>query len=343
MSSRSQAFRFASRLASRVFGAALPFTLAVAGAGGLGCRAPLPAAPPPRSAAKVPDTAHAVAQEAVDGRVTMLLHVDRLQGYRFSQRLIALGGWNDALVGTGVDPLKDVHRAFAAAHASHTGDVALVLEHTAPEDRVAAGLASLQREWQSKHPAQPHSERLLEDVPEDDLPDLARFPFPAAYRTMNNDFAHLHGTALIAEPHPGLIVVLPPSRAVATFRFMEAGGLPEPRGEEAMVFRAWHPTVSIQSGPLWSEDVRYAEVAFAFDAMGNSTLQFRAVCTSPETARAQARVLTTQVDEAQSVSFAGSRLRLFDYVEFHADKDRVRMRTNLLADDMDWIVAMSMK
>lgn len=328
------------RFSARAVTAALPcFAAAV-----VGCRAPAQVIAPSKPEARVPDTAHAVAQEAVDGRVTMLLHVDRLQGYRFSQRLISLGGWNDALVGTGVDPLKDVHRAFVAAHASHEGDVALVLQHSAPPDKVAAGILELRRAWESAHAVPSRkSADLVREAAEGELPDLARFPFPAAYRAMNNDFAHIHGTALLAEPRPGLIVVLPPSRAFATFRFMEAGGLPEPRGDEAMLFRAWDPTDSIQSGPLWSRDVRYAELVFAFDALGSSVVQFRAVCTSAETAAAQARALTNQVDEAQSVSFGGSRLRLFDFIEFHAEKDRVKMKTNLMPDDVDWIVAMSMK
>lgn len=328
----------------RVSARAILTALPCCAAAGLGCRAPTQVTAPSRPEARTPDTAHAVAQEAVDGRVTMLLHVDRLQGYRFSQRLISLGGWNDALAGTGVDPLKDVHRAFVAARSSHEGDVALVLQHSAPEDKVAEGLAKLQRTWESAHAVPSRKEAdLVREARDGELPDLSRFPFPAAYRTMNNDFAHIHGTALLAEPHPGLIVVVPPSRAFATFRFMESGGLPEPRGDEAMVFRAWDPTDSIQSGPLWSRDVRYAELVFAFDGLGSSVVQFRAVCTSPETARTQAQVLTHQVDEAQSVSFGGSRLRLFDYIEFHADKDRVKMKTNLMPDDVDWIVAMSMK
>lgn len=386
-------------------------SLLVALAQSLGCRAAPVATAPSRSTSHVPDNADAVAKEAVSARVTVELHLDRLQGFRFSKRLILLGGWNEALAGTGVDPLADVHRAFIAAHASHTGDVAIVLEHSAPEDRVAAAIAALQKKWLADHPARPaetsggvkdaspgaesggpaaratspsgprsgadvdrgsevqtkpvvvRSGRVdpvggqpldvvldperepdtTEARPAGGLPDLSRFPFPAAYRHMKNDFAHIDGPALVAEPHPGLIVVLPSGRAVEAFRFMEAGGLPAPRDSEAMVFRAWDPMSSIQNGPAWSPDVRYAEAVFTFDGEGNSTLKFRAVCTSAAAAQAQAAVMTTQVDDAQSLSVGGARLRLFDYIEFHAERDRVKMKTNLMADDVDWLVAMSMK
>ena len=65
-----------------------------------------------------------------------------------------------------------------------------------------------------------------------------------------------------------------------------------------MVFRAWEPDVSIQGGPAWSHDVRYAEAVFTFDAWGNSNLRFRAVCTSAEAARALEGALGRSFGEA---------------------------------------------
>lgn len=343
----------------------LPLLVALAAGSSLSCAARRPPAAPAQTAGpKVPDKADVVVQEAVDARVTMLLHLDRLQGYRFSNRLVLLGGWNEAFAGTGIEPFRDVRRTFIAAHASHTGDVAIVLSHTAPEDVVTSALAELQQKWLADHPPPratpappaPSNENegespvlRLRDIEArieslgPTLPDVSRFPFPAAYRYLKNDFAHVDGPVLIAAPHPGLLVVLPPERAFAAFRLMEAGGLPAPAEREAMVLRAWDPESSIQSGPQWSRDVRYAEAVFTFDGMGNSTLKFRAICTSAEAAKAQAKVMTSQVENAQSFSVGGARLRLFDYIEFHAQNERVHMKTQLLADDVDWIVAMSMK
>ena len=337
------------------------------------CAAPPAAIPKAREEAtpSARDQADMIAQEAVDARVTMLLHLDRLRGFRFSQRLMVLGGWADALEGTELDPFVDVQRAFIAARASHNGQVAVILQHTAQEERVIRSILMLHQKWRAVHPrrtappaakvdstvgagAEPPARlrelearvALLRDVvgerAEGRFPDPARLPFPAAYRTMRNDFSHAIGPVLVAAPRPGIVAILPPERIFAAFRLMEIGGLPAPRGDEAMVFRAWDPRSSIQNGPLWSGDVRYADVMFSFDGEGSSTLAFRAVCTSAEAAREQAERLTAQVEEAQTVAFGGARLRLFDFIQFRAENDRVKMRAHLHADDVDWLVTMTM-
>lgn len=298
---------------------------------------------------RVADNADAVAQRAVDGRVTVTLHVDRLQGFRFSKRLVSLGGWDDALTGTGVDPLLDVRRAFIASHSSHDGDVVIVLQHTAPEEKVAGAIRGMLKRWVETH-REPTADELDARIGDGQmydidwaLPGLSDMPFPVTYRRMKNDFAHIDGPVVIAAPHPGLLVVLPAHLSYSLRDMVDAGGLPGPSGGEAMVFRAWSPEYSIQSGPAWSHEVKYAEAAFTFDAEGNSSLKFRAVCTSPEAAKAEAERMTNQVEDAQSVKIAGARLRLFDYIEFRAERERVQMTTRLFADDVDWLVAMGMK
>jgi hypothetical protein len=326
----------------------------------LGC-----AAAPPRPAAPADpmarDDAHLIAQEAVDARVTMALHIDRVAHFRFAQYLVKLGGWAEALDGTGIDPLRDVQRAFIAAHTSHLGQVVVVLQHTADEARVKEALAALQRSFRETHGPRPapangggdsdqsvFSTRLnaLEDRVAGlsmRFADPSRLPFPAAYRILDEEFTHSDGPVLIAAPHPGLLVVLPPERVFAAFRMMEVAGLPSPSADEAMVFRAWDPESSIQNGPAWSRDVRYAEAVFALDATGGGMLRFRAVCTSPAAARVQAQVMTDQVERAQTLSIGGAKVRLFDQIEFRAERDRVKMRTRLFAQDVDWIVGMTMR
>lgn len=327
----------------------------------LGCAAPPrpPAAAPPKPGEIVPrDEAAAIAQEAVDGRVTVLLHLDRMRSFRFARQLAQLGAWNILASDTGIDTFKDVERTFIAAHASHEGQVALVLQHSAPEEQVVAAIAALQEKWRASHPARPTQPgpsgagaypikmRDLEariDALSAPLPDPERFPFPAAYRHLKNDFTHTDGPVLIAAPHPGLVILLPPERAFAAFRMIEGGGLPAPAGREAMVFRAWDPERSIQSGPAWSPQVRYAEAEFTFDGTGAGALKFRAVCSSAAVAKQQAEVMTEQVEQAQTVSLGGAKLRLFDFIQFRAERDRVKMLTHLFAEDVEWLVGMSMK
>lgn len=291
------------------------------------------------------DGADMLAQEAVNARVTMLLYLDRMRGFRFSRRLMLLGGWAETLRGTEIDPLSDVRRVFVAAQASHTGQVAVVLQHSAPEERVARSLATLRSTWQAgraKREAEQAGSGRKGGV-EMLFPDPARLPFPAAYRAAGSEYAHADGPLLITAPRPGIVAILPPERVLAAFRMAEAGGLPAPRSGEAIVLRAWAPRESVEYGPTWSADVQYLDAALAFDAAGSSTLAFRAVCTSAEAARRQAETLTAQVDEAQSIGLGRARLRLFDFIQFHAEDNRVKMRAHLHADDVDWIVAMTME
>jgi hypothetical protein len=327
----------------------------------LGC-AKAPQRPPlaPRPGEIVPrDEAAAIAQEAVDGRVTMLLHLDRVRGFRFARQLAQLGAWNILAADVGIDAFEEVQRTYIAAHASHNGQVALVLQHTAPEEKVVAAIAALHEKWRASHSVPTAASPGEADVDTNQdkmrdiesrldeigtyLPDPARFPFPAAYRYLKNDFTHTDGPVLIAAPHPGLVILLPPERAFAAFRMIEGGGLPAPSGQEAMVFRAWDPDRSIQSGPSWSPEVRYAEAVFTFDSTGSSTLKFRAVCTSAEVAKEQAEAMTTQVEQAQTISIGGAKLRLFDFIQFRAEKDRVKMLTRLFPEDVEWLVGMTMK
>ncbi len=352
--------------AALVLGSALGCAALVLGSA-LGCAAPgRTAAPPPPAGAPAvpgaPEESDLIAQEAMDARVTMTLRLDHAARFRFARHLVRLGGWGEALAGTGVDPLRDVQRAFLAAPTSHLGRAMVVLHHSVDEARVAGGLAEMQRTFRAAHsppppPSSPpgsdagkgvfHARR---DALGDRIahlsaryPDPSRYPFPAAYRVLRGGSSRGGAVVLVAAPHPGLLVVLPPERVLAAFRLMEVTGPSAPSSGEVMVLRAWDPRRSIQDIPVWSREVRYAEATLAFDDAGDGTLRFRAVCSSPEAARVQAEVLTTQVDRAQTVSFAGAKVRLFDAIEFHAEDDRVRMRTRLLAQDVDWLVTMTMK
>jgi hypothetical protein len=329
----------------------------------LGCAGPpMPkaAVPAPRTPAPADpiarDEAHLIAQEAASARVTVTLHVDRVAHLRLARYLTRLGRWADPLEGTGIDPLRDVQRAFVAGRTSQLDRAVIVLQHSAGEARVAGALAGLQRAYNEAYgprvgggnPARAVFKRRLDELEERirtlgmRFPDPSRYPFPAAYRVLEGAVSRSREVVLIAAPHPGLLVVLPPERVFAAFRMVEVAGLPAPAADEAIVLRAWDPERSLQIGPAWSRDVRYAEAVLALDPSGGGTLRFRALCTSPESARVQARVMTEQADRAQTLSIGGAAVRLFDPIEMRAEGDRVTMRARLFAQDVDWIVGMTM-
>lgn len=303
---------------------------------GAGKAAPASSSP----AAGARDDADLIAQEAVSARVTVTLHLDRLAPHRFARSLVRIGGLSEALSGTGVDPLRDVQRAFLAAHSSYLGDVAIVLQHSADEGLVARSLADLRRSFGAARGAAGGALGRRLDRAARLFPDPSAYPFPAAYRILHKKYSLAATPALIAAPHPGLLVVMPPERVGAVFRMAEVAGLPPPLSDEAMVVRAWDPRSSLQGGPEWSRDVRYAEAVFAVDAAGGATLRFRALCASPAAARAQAHEMTEQLERAQTLPIGG--LRLFDPLSFRAESDRVTLRARLFAPDVDWLVEMSM-
>jgi hypothetical protein len=304
---------------------------------------PLPAAAPRVRAAG--EDADLIAQEAVSARVTMALHLDRVAHMRIARRLVRLGGWDEVVSDIGLDPLREVQRAFVAARSSRLDRAVIVMQHSAEEARVSAAIAGMRRAFEEAHGRGAdlrgtRASKLDEWIRAvaRAFPEPGRYPFPAAYHVRAWPST---GIVLVAAPQPGLLVVLPPSSAGAAFRMAEGAGLPEPSSGEAMVLRAWDPEQSILDGPAWAREVRYAEVVLAFDGEGGGTLRFRALCSSPEAAREQARVLTSQAEQAQTVSIAGARLRLFDAIELHAERERVRADVRFLAHDIDWWMAMT--
>jgi len=320
---------------------------------------PAPAAPAARPVA--PCEADLVVQEAMNARITVALHLDRVARFRFGRHLAQLGGLDTVLEGTGIDPLRDVQRAFLAARTSHLGQGAIVLHHTADEARVTRAIARLHRAFRATHGApavraghdgaRGEAAALRRRVTDLEariarllavFPDPSRYPFPAAYRVVQRRPARAE-PVLIAAPHPGLLVVLPPERVLAAFRLMEVGALADPPEEHAVVLRAWDPESSLAVDPAWTREVRYAEAVLAIDERGDGTLRFRAVCASPGAARAQAARMTVRVERAQTVSIGGARLRLFDPIAFHARDERVEMATRLHAQDVDWIMTMAMR
>lgn len=269
----------------------------------------------------LPDTADRVAQELAAGQVIAALHLDRMGQLRLAGRLATLGDIEHHLKGTGIDPGEDIERIFIASRATHSGDTVAVIQH---------------------HMSKPRVEKLLRVIAARETGAVVSgCPFPAsiARSTKPGETAR----AITGAPHPNVLVIVPEGLAFGLGRFVETGGLPGPAANEAALFRAWDPALSVQSGPVWSDAVRFAEASLSFDALGGAELRFRAVCNTEADAAFEAEHMAEQVDDAQSVHMGGLKLRLFDYVPFEAKKQLVRMRKKLSHDEVTWLVAMAMQ
>src|SRR5690606_11046732 len=64
-----------------------------------------PPPPPPRDA-------HLRAIEVVGAKVTAMIYVDGVRTHPLAPRIAKMNAWGEVLDGTGIDPLRDVDRAF---------------------------------------------------------------------------------------------------------------------------------------------------------------------------------------------------------------------------------------
>src|SRR5262245_32860716 len=111
----------------------------------LSCGSAAPAkpvvAPAPRPK---PRNAGQIAETIVGSKVSALVYADRARDHAVSDKLAALGLWQPFLDGTGIDPKRDLERAFIAASGTTRKDrVVVVAQHSLPPDRIKASLTAL--------------------------------------------------------------------------------------------------------------------------------------------------------------------------------------------------------
>jgi hypothetical protein len=281
----------------------------------MGCggapRKPAEAQPiePPR-----PRNAAAIAQSIAGGKVAALLYAERAQGHPITARLAALGLWAPLLEGTGLDPTRDLARAFVSAPSVDAGwEAVAVLEHKVPPDKLDAALQALVARSEPPGAA------------------LDGLGVPAVRVTLRGQ------TRVIARVEPAFLVVLPEAKAREAKRFVGTGGFPDPKGDEAAVAMAIDPARTLKAPrvPPVPETVRALEATVTLSADGGADLALDGASTSPEQAAADAAALSEEVERATTLRISIVKLRVVDPIPFFAEGDRVKAKRHVSPEELD--------
>jgi hypothetical protein len=287
--------------------------VALAGCGGAPAAAPEAAAPRPRNAA-------AIAQAIVSGRTSVLLYAERARAHPITPKLLGLEVFRGLLDNTGIDPQKDLSRAFVTApDVAHPGEELAVLEHTVDDARLHAAIDAL----------------IGRSTPSGAWLDGTTVPEARVV---------IRGqTRVLALPAPGILLILPESRAADAARFEGTGGFPDPTGDEAAVATAIDPsqTLRAQRVPAIPASLRTAEARVVLRSDGGARLALDAVSTSTAQAAEDAGTLADAVDQATSVKLGFFTVRAFKQVPFRAEGDHVKAELDLSAGELDMLVGLA--
>src|SRR5262245_20371955 len=114
-------------------GALLALT-ACGGASTGGAATPSAEAPKPK-----PRNAPEIARAIAGGKIDVLVYVDRVRKSPIAPKLAALDALGPVFEGTGIDPQKDINRAYVtSADVKHAETAVVVAEHALPEARIRA-------------------------------------------------------------------------------------------------------------------------------------------------------------------------------------------------------------
>ncbi|WP_437316927.1 hypothetical protein [Sorangium sp. So ce385] len=296
---------------------ALGLALAAVACGSASPAAPVGAeAPPPPK----PRNAAAIAQSIAGGKVSVLVFADRTRGHPIMARLAALDLWGPVLTGTGLDPERDLERAFITApRADAAHEAVIVLEHNVPPERLKTGLDTLLSRSQP-----PGAEE-------------GGLGVPAVRVTLKGH------TRVVATVEPNFLVVLPVSRAREARRFIGTGGFPEPVGEEAALAAAIDPARTLRGpreAPRVPPTLRSLEAAVTLTKDGGAKVALDGASASPEDAARDAAFLNAEIERATSFRIAIVTVRVVDPVEFFAEGDRVKANRRVTPGEIDKLFAL---
>ncbi|WP_437927391.1 hypothetical protein WMF37_51635 [Sorangium sp. So ce291] len=271
---------------------------------------PAETAPPPK-----PRNTAAIAQSIAGGKVSVLVYADRTRGHPIMARLAALDLWGPVLGGTGLDPERDLERAFVTApRADAASEAVIVLEHNLPPERLESGLDALLSR------SQPPGTR------------ESGLGVPAVRVTIKGH------ARVVATVEPNFLVVLPVARAREARRFVGTGGFPDPTGEEAALATAVDPARTLKGpreAPRVPPTLRSIEATVTLAKDGGALLALDGPSEGPEQAARDAEFLNEEIERTTSFRIAIVTVRVVDPIGFFAEGDRVKAKRRVTPGELD--------
>ncbi|MGK3968283.1 hypothetical protein WMF01_47805 [Sorangium sp. So ce1667] len=267
-------------------------------------------APPPK-----PRNAAAIAQSIAGGKVSVLVYADRTRGHPIMARLAALDLWGPVLGGTGLDPERDLERAFVTApRADAASEAVIVLEHNLAPEKLELGIDALLSR------SQPPGTR------------ESGLGVPAVRVTIKGH------TRIVATVEPSFLVVLPVARAREARRFVGTGGFPDPTGDEAALATAVDPARTLKGpreAPRVPPTLRSLEATVTLAKDGGALLALDAPSEGPEQAARDAEFLNEEIERTTSFRIAIVTVRVVDPIGFFAEGDRVKAKRRVTPGELD--------
>jgi hypothetical protein len=265
-----------------------------------------------------PRDAHERAVEVVGARMTAMVHVDRLRKHPLAPRVASLELWGPVFEGTGIDPLADVDRIFAAGRTADDQEAAIVVaEHHVEPDRLKQGLGTL-----------------IEKSGEDGG-WLEGYDFPVA-RVKVKD----RKSVVLAVTPTVLVVTSPAFFEKAALALTGTGGLPEAHGPEALVAQTEQPSETLKAPrvPPIPATISKARMEIVMAEDGGADIAIDGDSTTPEQAKADADTLTKEVEDATTMQVAVFKVRAFDPVVFTSDGASIKARRHLTKTEIETLV-----
>jgi hypothetical protein len=284
----------------------------------IGCgAAPAPESTPAFTPPPKARNAASIAWSIVHARVGALTYVERVRGRPIAAKIQSLDLFRPYLEGTGVDPEKDLDRAFVAAPATDRADESIVVaQHHLPTEQIRLALQAMMA-----------SGRVTGDW-------IQGAPVPEARVTARGQ------TRILAIIDPDILVLLPEAHALEAGRFIGTGGFPDPEGPGAVFATAEDPATTVRGGrvPPIPPSIRSLRATLTLADDGGAAIAIEGPSASPEQAAADADALTRAVDDATSVRVAFLRVRVFKPIRFFAAADQVKADVHLTAGEIDTLL-----
>jgi len=271
-----------------------------------------PPPPPPRNADEI-------ALQVVGADIAVAIEVARLRDHGWAMRAASLGGWLRLFDGTGIDPRRDLDRAFLAIrNLKARRDSLLVAEHHAEPARVKAAVDQL--------------------VANSDLPAAAPAGWLEDCAAPCARVAVEGRVAMVVLLKPHLIAVGPERHArPAAPLLLASGGLPEPSGPEAILARAENPSESLRARRVPRVPATMSRLSATVTVAPDSAalLHIEGPSSSPVQAKQDADALTRALDRATSAKVFFVRVRVFDPIRFHSQDAMVVGDRRFSARELD--------